>query len=298
MQRAEHTERRWAAILSADVYGYSRRMAEDEAATVSDLKQCREIIEAQVREHHGRIVDAPGDNVLAEFPSAVEAVQCGVEVQRELTDRNSNLEPDRQMEFRIGIHVGDVILDDGKIYGDGVNIAARLEGLAQPGGICLSAAAHEQIRGKLDIDCEDIGERQVKNIPRPGRVLRVRMVPMPAPPPHPEHSSRLRQLIAAGAVVAILLVMLVSWRFLRSPARKPLALNRPIRSIAVLPLDNLSGDPSQEYFADGMTEELITDLAKIRALRVISRTSVMPFKGEHRKPLPEIAKTLNVQRGA
>src|ERR1700676_2280709 len=203
MERAEHTERRLAAILSADVYGYSRRMAEDEAATVTDLKQCPEILDAQVRQHHGGIVAAPGNNVLAEFPSAVEAVQCGVEVQRELTDRNTNLEPDRRMEFRIGIHVGDVILDDGKIYGDGVNIAARLEGLAQPGGICLSAAAHEQIRGKLDIDCEDIGERHVKNIPRPVRVLRVRMGRTPmAPATRPP--SRRRVVIGSIATLGVL----------------------------------------------------------------------------------------------
>src|ERR1700730_6628617 len=200
MEEAHKSERRLAAILSADVYGYSRRMAEDEAATVSDLKQCREIIEAQVREHHGRIVDAPGDNVLAEFPSAVEAVQCGVEVQRELTDRNSNLEPDRQMEFRIGIHVGDVILDDGKIYGDGVNIAARLEGLAQPGGICISREVHDQIRGKLDIDCEDIGEKQVKNIPRPVRVLRVRMGAMP---PEPEQRRPSRRRVVIGSIASL-----------------------------------------------------------------------------------------------
>src|ERR1700680_2587921 len=203
MERAEHTERRLAAILSADVYGYSRRMAEDEAATVSDLKQCRAIIDAQVREHHGRIVDAPGDNVLAEFPSAVEAVQCGVEVQRELTDRNTNLEPDRRMEFRIGIHVGDVILDDGKIYGDGVNIAARLEGLAQPGGICISREVHHQIRRELDSDCEDISERQVKNIPRPVRVLPVRMGTTPIVPAT-QQPSRRRVIIGSIATLGVL----------------------------------------------------------------------------------------------
>ena len=181
-EHADHIERRLAAILSADVRGYSRMMAEDEAATVSEVKRCRAIIDTHVREHHGRIVDAPGDNILAEFPSAVEAVQCAVEVQRELASHNAELELARRMEFRIGIHVGDVILDDGKIYGDGVNIAARLEALATPGGICISREVHDQIRGKLDIDCEDIGEQQVKNIPRPVRVLRVRMEKAPRLP--------------------------------------------------------------------------------------------------------------------
>lgn len=297
MEKADNIERRLAAILSADVHGYSRMMAADDVATVREVKRCREIIDAHVREHHGRIVDAPGDNVLAEFPSAVEAVQCAVEVQRELADRSGAREPAHRMEFRIGIDVGDVILEDGKIYGDGVNIAARLEALATPGGICISSAVHEQIRGKLDIDCEDIGEQRVKNIPRPVRVLRVRMENAPPAPPPGSTSSRLRRVIPVIGVVAVVVLLAVAgWRSFRSqPTVQPAAAtNQAIRSIAVLPLENLSGDPTQEFFADGMTEELITDLAKISALRVISRTSVMQFKGEHRKPLPEIARMLNV----
>jgi adenylate cyclase len=295
MEKADHIERRLAAILSADVHGYSRMMADDEVATVREVKRCRGIIDAHVREHRGRIVDAPGDNVLAEFPSAVEAVQCAVEVQRELADRSSALEAARRMEFRIGIHVGDVILEDGKIYGDGVNIAARLEALATPGGICISSAVHEQIRGKLDVDCDDIGEQRVKNIARPVRVLRVRMGATPLA--RTANSSLLRQLtLTAGAVVTAVLMAVAGWKYFASEraARRPIVANRLIHSIAVLPLDNLSGDPAQEYFADGMTEELITDLAKISALRVISRTSVMKFKGEHREQLPEIAKMLDV----
>jgi adenylate cyclase len=296
MEEAHTTQRRLAAILSADVAGYSRMMAADEVATVREVKRCREIIDTHVREHHGRIVDAPGDNVLAEFPSAVEAVQCAVEVQRELAAHNGDLEPARRMEFRIGIHVGDVILEDGKIYGDGVNIAARLEALAPVGGICISAAVHEQIRGKLDIDCEDLGEQQVKNIPRPVRVLRVRMEKAPPAPARAPSSSRLRRVTPIlGVAAAVVLLAVAGWKFFGSvPTGRPPAANQSLRSLAVLPLENLSGDPSQEFFADGMTEELITDLAKISALRVISRTSVMQFKGEHRKPLPEIAKMLNV----
>ena len=294
MEQADHSERRLAAILSADVRGYSRMMAEDEADTVRAVKQCREIFGARVREHRGRIVDSPGDNILAEFPSAVEAVQCAVEVQHELADRNDSLAPARRMEFRIGIHLGDVISDEGRIYGDGVNIAARLEGLAQPGGISISREVHDQIRGKLDIDLEDLGERQVKNIPRPVRVLRVRMGP--TPPARTENSSRLRQLTLATLAVVVAVVLAVAGgRFFGSElARQSAAANHSNRSIAVLPLENLSGDPAQEYFADGMTDELITDLAKISGLTVISRTSVMKFKGEHRTRLPEIARALNV----
>ena len=224
-------ERRLATILSADVHGYSRMMAEDEVATVRAVKQCRELIDTHVREHHGRIVDAPGDNVLAEFSSAVEAVQCVVEVQRELADRNGALEPSRRMAFRIGIHVGDVILDDGKIYGDGVNIAARLEASAIPGGICISAAVHEQIRSKLDIECEDIGEQQVKNIPRPVRVLRVRMDATPAPVRTSRPSRLRRPMLAAGAAMAAILLALVGRRFLRpKPAAPPQALANRTRS--------------------------------------------------------------------
>jgi adenylate cyclase len=293
LEKADNIERRLAAILSADVHGYSRMMAEDEVATVEAIRSVRLLIGEQVSRHHGRVVDSPGDNLLAEFSSAVDAVRCAVEIQHDLAKRNLQLPTARQMEFRIGIHVGEVISKEASIYGDGVNIAARLEALARPGGVCVSGTVHDHIRDKLGIVFDDLGEQQVKNIARPVHVWRVRMEKAQAPADGP---SRIRQATSVlGVVTAVVLLILGAWKFFPpEPARHPPAANRSIRSIAVLPLENLSGDPSQEYFADGMTEELITDLAQISALSVISRTSVMKFKGEHRASLPEIAKVLNV----
>jgi adenylate cyclase len=301
MEQSHSIERKLAAILSADVHGYSRMMADDEVATVRMLTASREIIGEHVAQHRGRVVDSPGDNLLAEFPSAIDAVQCAIEVQRALAIRNIDLSPKRWMEFRIGIHLGDVMVEGQRIYGDGVNIAARLEGLAQPGGICISATVHEQVRGKLEVDYDDIGEQQVKNIPRPVRALRIRMKPV-APEGSSAPRSRRRMALVAVAGVAVLAAIMAVVLYLHraavprvaSSTATPAARLVRIRSIAVLPLENLSGDPAQEYFADGMTDELITDLARISALRVISRTSVMQYKGEHKKPLPEIARALNV----
>jgi adenylate cyclase len=275
-EEAHKTERRLAAILSADVVGYSRMMAADEAATVAAVKRCRELIDAHVREHHGRIVDAPGDNVLAEFPSAVEAVQCAVEVQRELAES--------QMKFRIGIHVGDVILDDGKIYGDGVNIAARLEALATPGGICLSREVHDQIRGKLDIDCEDIGEQQVKNIPRAVRVLRVRMGAAPiAPTSRPP--SRRRVMISSIATLAVLAASAALYFVIERNPHLTSGTTQGIEpskaTVAVLPFANMSASKDDEYFSDGMTDEIIGQLSKIGGLQVAARTSSFAFKGQN-----------------
>ena len=297
MEEAHKTERRLAAILSADVAGYSRMMAEDEAATVLAVKRCREIIDAHVREHHGRIVDAPGDNVLSEFPSAVEAVQCAVEVQRELTERNRALEPARRMEFRIGIHVGDVILDDGKIYGDGVNIAARLEALATPGGICISREVHDQIRGKLDIDCEDIGEQQVKNNPRPVRVLRVRMGATPMAPATLAPSRR-RVVIGTVATLCVLIAISAAY-FIIARNRRPTSSARPAAepstaTLAVLPFANLSASKDDEYFSDGITDEISGDLSKIAGLQVTARSSAFAFKGQN-EDVKKIARLLNVR---
>jgi adenylate cyclase len=298
LEKADHIERRLAAILSADVHGYSRMMAEDEAETVRAVKQCREIIDAHVREHRGRIVDAPGDNVLAEFASAVEAVQCAVEIQRELADRSGALEPARRMEFRIGIHVGDVILEDGKIYGDGVNIAARLEALATPGGICISSAVHEQIRGKLDIDCEDIGEQQLKNIPRPVRVLRVRIGPAPmAPTTRP--TTRRRVVIGSIATLGVLATIGGAYIFLaRNPHPKstilPAAAEPSKATVAVLPFANMSASKDDEYFSDGMTDEIIGDLSQIAGMEVAARTSSFAFKGRN-EDAAKIASLLHVR---
>jgi TolB-like protein/class 3 adenylate cyclase len=288
------TERKLAAILSADVVGYSRLMAEDEDATVRALTDHRDAIAALVGQHRGRVVDAPGDNVLAEFPAATDAVQCAVEIQRVLEVRNAPLPGDRRMQFRIGVHLGEVRAEGERIYGDGVNIAARLEGLAEPGGICISGAVHDQVQSKLDLRSEDLGEQSVKNIPKPVRVFRVTIEAETALPEKRSKSPR-RAALAVGVVVFLGAVVVVGWRMFAGDGEVTgAAISSPIRSIAVLPLENLSGDPEQEYFADGMTEALIGDLAKIGSLRVISRTSVMQYK-EARKPLPEIARELNVE---
>ena len=226
--------RRLAAILAADVAGYSRLMGADEEATLAALKAIRrELSDPKVNEHHGRIVKTTGDGLLIEFSSVVDAVRCAVEVQRAMAERNTEVPEARRIEFRIGINLGDIILDDDDIYGDGVNIAARLEALTEPGGICVSRVVHDQVRDKLDVVFEDMGEQQVKNIARPVHIWRVRLGAKPA-------------------------------------VSAPLALpDKP--SIAVLPFQNMSGDPEQEYFADGMVEEIITALSRIRWLFVIAR---------------------------
>jgi adenylate cyclase len=301
MEQSHSVERRLAAILSADVQGYSRLMAQDDEATVLTLNAYRAVMSGLIAEHHGRVVDMPGDNLLAEFPSALEAVRSGIEIQRTLAARNADQPPNREMKFRIGVHLGDVMVEGDRIYGDGVNIAARLEGLALAGGICISRSVHEQIRSKLDVRYDDLGEQAVKNIPQPVRAYRI-LIDVKAPPQKEKvptgSSSQRRLVLAAGIVLVVAVTGVAAWKVsiprfspnLSQQAAGPLR----IRSIAVLPLENLSGDPAQEYFADGMTDELITDLARISALRVISRTSVMQYKGEHKKPLPEIARALNV----
>ncbi len=270
--RAERVERRLAAILAADVAGYSRLMGLDEAGTLARLNALRrELIDPQVAEHKGRIVKTTGDGVLVEFPSVVEAVACALAVQQGMASGNAGIPQDRRIEFRIGINSGDVIVEDGDIHGDGVNIAARLEALAEPGMICVSAIVQSQVEGRLDCIFEDTGEQSLKNIARPVRVYRVGpKSPHPNPPPlagegvgaHP-HSNPPPQ---AGEG--------------RVGAEPPLALpDKP--SIAVLPFQNMSGDPEQEYFADGMVEEIITALSRIRWLFVIARNSSFIYKGQN-----------------
>lgn len=239
----ERLERRLSAILAADVAGYSRLMGVDEEATHIQLKDhLRTLVEPKIAEHRGRLVKSTGDGMLVEFSSVVEALSCAVEVQRGMFVRNSEVPQDRRIEFRVGINVGDVIFDDNDLFGDGVNIAARLETLALPGGICVSARVQEDARSKLDIPFEDTGEHQLKNIAWPVRVYRVRL---------------------EGEDV------------------KPLpALAVPDKpSIAVLPFQNLSADPSQEYFADGIAEEITTALARLRGFFVIARGSAFTYKG-------------------
>jgi adenylate cyclase len=244
--------RRLAAILAADVAGYSRLMGTDEEGTLAALKAIRrELSDPKVKEHRGRIVKTTGDGLLIEFASVVDAVRCAVEVQREMAERNADVPSARRIELRMGINLGDIIKDGRDIYGDGVNIAARLEALAEPGGICVSRVVRDQVRDKLAFSFEDMGEQQVKNIARPVRVHRVLL---------DEISSPSEQ--ATG-----------------TPSQSPLPLpDKP--SIAVLPFQNMSGDAEQEYFADGMVEEIITALSRIRWLFVIARNSSFTYKGQ------------------
>ena len=267
-------ERKLTAILSADVKGYSRLMGEDEEATIRTLTAYREVMTTLIGRHHGRVVDSPGDNLLAEFASVVNAVQGAVEIQQELKLRNADLPHDRRMEFRIGINLGDVIVEGERIYGEGVNIAARLEGLAEPSGICISGTVYDHVESKLGLQYEYLGAQVVKNIAKPVRVYRVRLGPAQAThaetsPFHPRPSET-----APGKAKTVAL------------PDKP--------SIAVLPFANLSSDPEQEYFSDGITEDLITDLSQLSGLFVISRNSVFLYKGKAVKP-EQVSQDLGVR---
>jgi adenylate cyclase len=243
--------RKLAAILCADVQGYSRLMGADEEGTLRALKASHEIMSGLIGQSRGRVVNAPGDSLLAEFGSIVDAVSCAVAIQEELARRNAELPPENRMAFRIGINLGDVMVDGDAIYGDGINVAARLESLAEGNGICISGSAYEQVVGKLKLGFEDLGEKSVKNISRPVRVYRVLCDTAggSAPRPSPEPA-------VAEA---------------RAPSDKP--------SIAVLPFQNMSGDAEQEYFSDGITEDIITDLSKLSGLMVIARNSTFTYKG-------------------
>jgi len=238
--------RRLAAILAADIAGYSTLMGADEAGTVRDLKAHQTVILPVVAEHGGRIIDTAGDGILAEFPSVVSAVECAVAIQRIMAQRNADVEENRRLRFRIGINQGDVVFDDARIYGDGVNVAARLESIAEPGGICISRKVYEDIIGKLQLAFVDAGEQQLKNIAQPVRVYRISGERLAAP---------------------------------RATARPALALpDKP--SIAVLPFTNLSGDPKEDYFSDGITADIITELSRFSELFVIARNSSFQYKGK------------------
>jgi adenylate cyclase len=249
---AESQSRRLAAILAADIAGYSALMGADEARTVTDLKGHQAVVLPLVGNFGGRIIDTAGDGILAEFASVVNAVECAVAIQRAMADRNTAIEPTRRMQFRIGINLGDVIYDENRIFGDGINIAARLEGIATPGGICVSAKVRDEIDGKINFAYEDMGDRQLKNIARPVRVYGIRLDAAPDAPLEP---------VAAAAT--------------QTAAEKH--DDKP--SIAVLPFTNMSGDPEQEYFSDGISEDIITDLSKIAGLTVIARNSSFTYKG-------------------
>jgi adenylate cyclase len=263
---SEHVERRLAAILAADVVGSCRLIGIDEEGTLAQLKALRKtLFDPKITEHHGRIVKSTGDGALVEFASVVDAVRCAVEVQRGVAKRNTDVPQVRRIEFRIGIHVGDIIIEENDIFGDGVNIAVRLEGIAEPGGVCISDDAHRQVRGKVDITFEDTGSQSLKNIAEPMRVWRVPNGR--AAPDVPHH--------------------------LPVDDAEPLALpDKP--SIAVLPFQNMSGDPDQDYFADGMVDEITTALSRFKSLFVIARNSSFTYKGKA-IDIKQIARELGVR---
>jgi adenylate cyclase len=250
------TARKLAAILSADAVGYSRRMTEDEAGTVQTLRSHRQTIGGFVREHRGRVVDAVGDNLLAEFGSAVDSVACAIDIQTELGRRDAKLPEERRLPFRVGVHLGDLLVEGSQIFGDGINVAARLEGLADAGGICASAAVVEQVRGKVQAAFEDLGDHHLKNIPDPVHVYRV--VPIALRRVHPALPS------PQGAVTNLMTVAGFGGR----PA------------IAVLPFESRGNDPTHEYLADGIVEDLIARLSAFRLFPVISRSSTFTYKGK------------------
>ncbi len=256
---AVNLKRKLAAILSADVEGYSRLMSEDEVGTIRTVNSYKEVMTALIRQYSGRVVDAPGDNLLAEFASVVDAVNCAVEIQRELAERNETLPAKQQMHFRIGVNLGDIVEEEERIYGDGVNIAARLESLCDGGGICISGTVFEHVENKLDLKFIDLGKHKVKNILKPIHVYRLITSDEP-----------------------------------RGPAMN-LTLDLPEKpSIAVLPFVNLSGDPENEYISDGLTENIIGGLSKIPEMFVIASNSSFTYKGKSVK-VQQVAEDLGVR---
>ena len=295
-------KRKLTAILSADVKGYSRLMGEDDEATVRTITAYREVINDVVQKHRGRVVDSPGDNILAEFASVIDAVSSAVKIQEELRSRNAELPEDRKMEFRIGVNLGDVIHEEERIYGDGVNVAARIESLAEAGGVCVSGTVFDQIESKLPLGYEYLGEQSVKNVSKPVRVYKALMDPEAVGKVVGEKKAEPRRgKRAALAVVTVLLLImggLLIWRVVSPPLEvasvEKMTFPLPDKpSIAVLPFDNLSGDSSQDYFSDGITESIITALSNVSNLFVIARNSTFTYKGKPVK-VQEVAEDLGV----
>ncbi|MCP5083169.1 MAG: guanylyl cyclase [Alphaproteobacteria bacterium] len=300
-------KRRLAAVLAADVVGYSRLMGDDEASTLAELQRHRnEIFEPKAAQHHGRTVKLMGDGTLMEFASVVDAVTFAVDLQTIMRERNQGIPENRQIVYRMGINLGDIVHQDDDIYGDGVNVTARLEALAEPGGICISRSARDQVRDKLSLNLDDQGEIEVKNIARPVRVFRVLIDDKAAALATPvavlaKQSKPNRKVYYAAALAACLLLAVgLAWRHPSKPQFEPadkaqMALTLPDKpSIAVLPFDNLGDDKKQAYFADGMTDDLITDLSKLSGLFVISRNSTFAYKGKSVK-VRQVAEELGVR---
>ena len=251
---SDSVERKLVAILSADAVGYSRLMADDEERTVRTLKACRRHIGRSIDSFRGRVVDSPGDNLLAEFPSAIGCVRCALEIQRALAKENESLPSDRCMHFRIGVHLSDVIVDGAALYGDGINIASRLEGLAEPGGICMSDLVYQQVRRRLELMASDLGEQRLKNIPEPVHAYQIA----------PELASSKTSPVRVAAVPRLV------------PPEKP--------SLAVLPFFNMNGDPTQDYFADGLTSDIMAELVRLPGLFLIGHDSSVTYKGTAVQP--------------
>ena len=289
------TERKLAAILHADVVGYSRLMGEDETATYNLVAECLDVFAAAISKHQGRVVNYAGDAVLADFTTVTAALTCAVAVQREFQTRNENVPDSRKIQFRIGINLGDVIVDHDDIFGDGVNVAARLEGLAKPGGICISESVRDAIGAKLPYDYEFMGKQQVKNIARPVRAYQVILDPEAATKttqPGKFKSWLIRLYLLGLFVLAIgVIIWLQPWRT-ADPPDESVPAAKP--GIAVLPFANMSADPEQDYFTDGITEDLISDLSKISGLLVIARNSMFTYKGQAVK-VTEVANELGVR---
>ena len=299
----KEVKRKLAAILSADVKGYSRLMGEEEVSTLKTLSAYREVMRSLIQQFDGRIVDASGDSVLAEFASVVDAVQCAVDVQKELRTRNAELPENRRMEFRIGVNLGDVIQEENNIYGDGVNIAARVQTLAEGGGVCISGTAFDHVENKLQLGYEYLGEQTVKNIAKPVRVYRVLMEPGKPSEIKAKVKGRNWKYFAIAAVVVVTIGAIVAWQFIWRPShpkievasKEKMAFPLPDKpSIAVLPFTNMSGDSKEDYFSDGITEEIITALSKVPYLFVISRQSTFTYKGKPVK-VKQVSEELGVR---
>jgi len=302
----ERARRKLTGILSIDAVGYSRLMQEDEASTIRTLEDSKKLMGELIGQFAGRVVDAPGDNLLSEFSSVVDATECAVKIQKVLNSKNVELPDNRKMQFRIGVNLGDVVEEADRIYGDGVNIAARIEGLAEPGGICISRTAYDHVKNKLKLGYEYLGEQSVKNIAEPVRVYRVLMEPEAAGKVIGEKRflGRISRRSAISVIIILVIVAggLIGWNIYLQQSKKvePASLDKmafPLPdkpSIAVLPFDNLSGDPEQEYFSDGLTEEIITALSSSTQIFVIARNSTFTYKGKPVK-VQQVAEDLGVR---
>ena len=297
-------KRQLKAIFSADVKGYSKLMGDDDEATVHTITAYRKIIAGCVENHLGRVVDSPGDNILAEFKSALAAVNSAIEIQKILKAENYKLPQDRRMDFRIGINLGDILHKDGRIYGDGVNVAARIESLADPGGICISRGVFDQVKKKVRQGFEYLGEHKVKNIAEPVRIYRILLVPEQEGQVLDEKikptTARRKAYTVAAAVILVCSAALIWLHYQGQSQFEPASVDRmpyplPGRpSVAVLPFDNMSGDPEQDFFCDGLTEEIITALSKVPKVFVIARNSVFTYKGKPVK-VNQVAEELGIR---